>query len=70
MQIPVFVQQSLRPLSEFLLRPAFKWRDWQTASYYVFLGLIFLSFLNFSGLNPFALLIGKPTNAILRVLLL
>ena len=70
MQVPVFIQQGMRPLSEFLMRPAFKWRDWRTASYYVFIGLIFLSFLPITGLSPFGLLIEQPTNAILRLLLL
>ena len=70
MQIPVFVQQSLRPLAEFLARPAFKWNDWQMLSYYVFLGLIFLSVLPIGGFNPFGMLIGQPTTALLRILLL
>ena len=69
MQIPVVIQRSVRPLSEFLMRPAFKWRDWQTASYYVFIALIFLSFLPLSGISPFGLFIGQPTGALLRLLL-
>ena len=69
MQIPVVIQRSMRPLSEFLMRPAFKWRDWQTASYYVFIALIFLSFLPLSGVSPFGLFIGQPTSALLRFLL-
>ena len=69
MQVPVVVQQSLRPLSEFLMRPAFKWRDWQMASYYVFIGLIFVSFLPIAGFNPFGIFIGQPTGALLRLLL-
>ncbi len=70
MQIPVFIQQSLRPLSDFLMRPAFKWRDWQMVSYYVFLGLIFLSFLPIAGASPLGLLIREPTDALIRFLLL
>ena len=69
MQIPVAIQQNLRPLAEFLMRPAFKWRDWQMASYYVFIALIFLSFLPFSGFSPFSIFIGQPTGALLRLLL-
>ncbi len=69
MQIPVAVQRNLRPLAEFLMRPAFKWRDWQMASYYVFIALIFLSFLPIGGVSPFNLLIGQPTGALLRILL-
>lgn len=69
MQIPVVIQQNLRPLSEFLARPAFKWRDWQMLSYYVFLGLIFLSALPIGGISPFGLLIGQPAGALLRILL-
>lgn len=69
MQIPVIIQRSLRPLSEFLMRPAFKWRDWQMASYYVFIALIFLSFLPLGGVSPFGLFVGQPTGALLRFLL-
>lgn len=69
MQIPVAIQRNLRPLSEFLQRPAFKWRDWQVQSYYVFLGLIFLSFIPIAGISPFGLLIGQPASAIMRLLL-
>ncbi len=69
MQIPVFIQRSMRPLSEFLMRPAFKWRDWQMASYYVFIGLIFLSVLPLGGINPFGLFIGRPSFALLQLLL-
>ena len=70
MQIPVAIQRNLRPLAEFLMRPAFKWRDWQTVSYYVFLGLIFLSFVPIAGVSPLGSLIWQPTNAVLRLLLL
>lgn len=69
LQIPVVIQRSVRPLSEFLMRPAFKWRDWQTVSYYVFIVLIFLSFLPLGGISPFGLFIGEPTGALLRFLL-
>ncbi len=69
LQIPVAVQQSLRPLADFLMRPAFKWRDWQRASYYVFLGLLFLSFIPWGGVSPFSLFIGRPTVALLQLLL-
>ena len=69
LQIPVVIQQSLRPLSEFLTRPAFKWRDWQMASYYVFIALIFISLLPFGSFNPFSLFIAQPTGALLRLLL-
>lgn len=69
MQVPVVIQRSLRPLSEFLMRPAFKWRDWQMASYYVFIALIFISFLPFGGFSPFGIFVGQPTSALLRLLL-
>ena len=69
MQIPVVIQQNLRPLSEFLARPAFKWKDWQMLSYYVFMALIFLSVLPIGGISPFGILIGQPTSALLRILL-
>ena len=69
LQIPVVIQQNLRPLSGFLMRPAFKWRDWQVASYYVFIVLIFISVLPFGGLNPFGWFIGRPTSALLQLIL-
>lgn len=69
MQIPVVIQRSVRPLSEFLMRPAFKWRDWQMASYYVFIALIFISILPLGGISPFGLFVGQPTGALLRLLL-
>ena len=69
MQIPVVIQRGMRPLAEFLMRPAFKWRDWQMASYYVFIALIFLSFLPLSGFSPFGIFIGRPTSALLSFLL-
>jgi len=69
MQVPVVIQQSMRPLAEFLMRPAFKWRDWQMASYYVFIALIFISFLPFGGFSPFGLFIAQPVGALLRLLL-
>ncbi|MYD10134.1 MAG: site-2 protease family protein [Chloroflexi bacterium] len=69
MQIPVVIQRSLRPLAEFLMRPAFKWRDWQMASYYVFIALIFLSILPLGGASPFGIFIGRPTGALLSLLL-
>ncbi len=69
MQIPVVVQRSLRPLAEFLMRPAFKWRDWQMASYYVFIVLIIISVLPLGGISPFGLFVVQPTGALLRLLL-
>ena len=69
MQIPVVVQRSLRPLAEFLMRPAFKWRDWQMASYYVFIALIFISVLPLGGISPFGLFVTRPTFALIGLLL-
>ena len=69
MQIPVAIQRNIGPLAAFLMRPAYKWRDWQTVSYYVFLALIFLSFVPVAGASPLGVLIWQPTNAILRLLL-
>ena len=68
MTVPVAVQQNLRPLAEFLMFPAFKWRDWRMASYYVFIALIFLSLLPLGGVSPFGMFIGQPTSAIVRFL--
>ncbi|MCY4146224.1 MAG: site-2 protease family protein [Chloroflexi bacterium] len=68
MQIPVTIQQNVRPLAEFLQFPAFKWRDWSTASYYVFIALIFLSLVPLGGASPFSLIVGQPTSALLRLL--
>lgn len=68
MQIPVAIQQNLRPLAGFLSRPAFKWQEWQMASYYLFIALIFISFV--PGLpSPLGMLIGEPAGSLLRVLL-
>ena len=64
MQIPVVIQQNMRPLAEFLMRPAFKWKEWQTVSYYAFMLLILLSFLPGNLPNPLSILIGQPTFAI------
>lgn len=65
MQIPVAIQQNMRPLAEFLMRPAFKWKEWQMLSYYAFMGLILLSFLPIPGIpNPLSIIISQPTFAI------
>ena len=69
MQIPVALQQNLRPLAEFLMFPAFKWRDWRMASYYVFMGLLFLSFLPLAGISPFGVFVAQPTSDLLRLLI-
>lgn len=70
MQIPVFIQQNMRPLAEFLKHPAFKWSDWRQASYYVFIGLILLSFMPIPGFpSPLGIIISQPTSAILSILL-
>lgn len=42
-QIPVFIQQNVRPLSRFLQQPAYTWQSWQTVTYYILMGLILLS---------------------------
>ncbi len=71
MQIPVAIQQNLRPIAEFLQRPAFKWRDWQQASYYLFIGLLLLSFLPIRGFpDPLSIIISQPVGALLRILVL
>ena len=73
MQIPVGIQQNLRPLAEFLTRPAFKWKEWQMASYYLFIGLIFISIaISYMGLplpNPLGILISQPTFSITSLLI-
>jgi len=73
-QVPVVVQQNARPISGFLQEPAYKWQQWQQLSYYVFLGLIFISIARgFMGLtflpDPLSLLIGEPTRAISLLLM-
>ncbi len=70
MQIPVFIQQNMRPLAAFLARPAFKWSDWRQISYYVFFGLILLSFVPIPGFpSPLGIIITQPTFAIIGALL-
>lgn len=70
MQIPVAIQQNMRPIAEFLQRPAFKWRDWQQASYYLFIGLLLLSFLPIPGFpSPLGIIIGGGTQTLLGFLL-
>lgn len=68
MQIPVFIQQNLRILDEFLKRPAYKWKEWQMASYYLFMGLIFISiavsYVNLPLPNPLHIVITEPTFSI------
>ncbi|MCL4247243.1 MAG: site-2 protease family protein [Anaerolineae bacterium] len=50
---------------------AIQWERHQQTTQYVFLGLLLLSFLNIPGIpNIFGLLIGGPSNALLRFLLL
>lgn len=68
-QVPAVIQQNARPISGFLQEPAYKWQQWQQVSYYVFIGLIFISIAQaFMGLSflpdPLAVLIGEPTRAI------
>jgi len=69
MQIPVVIQQNMRPLAEFLMRPAFKWKEWQTISYYVFIVLILLSFLPGNLPSPLGILISQPTFSITLALI-
>lgn len=67
-QVPDFVRKNMRPLSQFLQQPAYKWQQWARVSQYVFFGLIILSFM--PGLpSVFGILIGEPTNALLWLLL-
>lgn len=65
-QVPEFIRNGLRPLSEFLQRPAYKWEAWRMVSYYVFLGLIFISIARGWLNTPFlpdllGMLIGEPS---------
>lgn len=68
-QVPVFVQQNARPLSAFLQQPAYKWANWSQVTYYIFIGLIFLSIAqSMLGIgfipNILAILISEPTRVI------
>lgn len=68
MQIPVAIQQNVRPLSEFLKRPAFQWQAWSMASYYVLLGLIiislFIQYMNVPIPSPLSIIISQPVRSI------
>ena len=70
MQVPVVIQQNMRPLAEFLMRPAFKWKEWQTVSYYLFMILILLSFLPGNLPSPLGILISQPTFSITFALII
>lgn len=65
-QIPVFIQQSVRPLSRFLQQPAYTWQSWQTVTYYMFIGLIGLSlfarYTNLYFLDALHWIIGGPVS--------
>ncbi len=73
MQIPVFIQQSLRPLARFLQEPAYMWQRWQTTSYYIFLGLIFISIARGMDIivipDFLGMLISQPTQTITGLLI-
>jgi Zn-dependent protease len=44
------------------------WQANQQTSYYLFFGLILLSFVNIPGLNILGILIGQPANALMRII--
>lgn len=66
--IPMFIRQNVRPLAAFLYEPAYKWEQWAMVTQYVFFALILISFA-IPRLSVFGELIGKPTFAIMRLLL-
>jgi len=71
-QVPVFVQENVRPLSRFLQEPAFQWQRWQQLSYYVFLALIFISIAGSIvrlPFDPLGTLISQPTFSLTSMLI-
>jgi Zn-dependent protease len=44
-QVPTTIRKNVRPLSEFLQHPAFKWQDWQEITYVIFIGLLIIGFM-------------------------
>lgn len=72
-QVPEFIRSSLRPVSAFLQEPAYTWFRYQMQSYYLFIGLIFISiaisYLRIGLPNPLAILISQPTNWIISLIL-
>lgn len=70
-QVPVFIQRNAYPLSSFLQQPAYKWQNWSQVTYYIFIGLLFLSFASASVPylpNILAILIGPPMDLVLRLI--
>lgn len=64
--IPATIRQSVRPLANLLAEPAYTWQRWAQASQYLFLALIFISFL--PGLpSPLGALIVQPTSFLMRL---
>jgi Zn-dependent protease len=71
-QVPTTIRKNVRPLSEFLQAPAFKWQDWAQASQFVLIALIFIGIMadrvGFP-IDPLGLLITQPVDIITRALM-
>lgn len=59
-QVPDAIRKNARPLAQFLMHPAFKWRDWAQLSQFVLLALIVIGMV--PGIpSPLGLILGQPT---------
>lgn len=49
---------------------AYKWQQWQQTTYYIFIGLILLSFVRIPGIpSPLGVLVSTPVDTLLRLLI-
>lgn len=68
-QIPAFIRQNMAPIAAFLQRPAYKWSEWAQLTQYAFFFLLIIGFALPPSLDPFSLLIGRPTATISGLIL-
>lgn len=71
-QIPRFIHEYAPPLARFLQQPAYVWQTWQQVTFYVFMGLILLSFMSRSTglyqLNLLGFIISGPVSQIMSLI--
>ncbi|MEM9951583.1 MAG: site-2 protease family protein [Chloroflexota bacterium] len=67
--LPAVLREELRPLGQFIARPADKWRDWMNILGYITLAIFLLSFIPNNPLDPVGFLIGRPTGLVTQMIL-